>query len=174
VVARALAPWFFTAAGLLVLSGVGKLRSPGPAGGALRAAGLGVGDRTARALGAAEALVGFAGLLVPRPAVCLAVAVLYAGFAAFLVRLRRRGGVESCGCLGSRPVSPSLLHAGLDLVAATAAVLVGLSPLHGLIAFAGAEPFHGVPAVAGMIALGWVAWLTVTLAPRALGSYRPT
>src|SRR5579871_1193327 len=95
------APLVSVPAAVLVVAGVAKLRSPGAAVEALRAAGLTAGRVRARAVGAAEALAGAAVLAVPsRPTLVLA-ALLYAALTVFAVRLLRSGPVASCGCFGA-------------------------------------------------------------------------
>src|SRR5689334_16292262 len=113
---------FYLAAGLLVASGIGKLVRPQAAVAALGSAGLRGGAWTARALGSVEIVVGVLALWRPSPTTALAVSVLYLAFAAFLVRLIRRGGATTCGCVGSAEAPPSMLHVVLDLVAAVVAV----------------------------------------------------
>src|SRR5690242_10022241 len=113
---------FFVAAGLLIASGIGKILRPAPAVDALAAAGLPGGAVAARALGVVEVLAGAAALWRPSTATALVVAALYLAFALFLVRLIRRGGATTCGCVGSGEAPPSWLHVALDLAAVAVSV----------------------------------------------------
>lgn len=124
------APWL-TAAALLVVSGLAKLRRPGPARTALAAAGLAVGRGTVRAFSALELGLGGLAVLHPGRLAAAALALAYAGFGALTLVLARRRA--ACGCFGSgsqTPASPvqALLSAGL----ATVCLLAAAWPAHGL------------------------------------------
>jgi hypothetical protein len=146
-----LATPFFAAALLLAVSGWTKLWRPGSAVGALRAAGLPSSDRLARLLGAVEAAVGLGCLLAPGRELSVALAVLYLGFAGFLVALLRspdRPG--SCGCVGSTEAPPTRLHVVLDLGAALTGLAAAARPLPGLLPFAADLGLGGLPYVIGV------------------------
>jgi hypothetical protein len=168
-----LAAPFFLSAGLLVASGVAKLLRPAPAVSALRSAGIGGGKPVAGAVGLAELALG--GLALWRPGLITAgaVAALYVGFAAFLVRLLRRGGASSCGCIGSREAPPSGLHVALDLVAVAIAAAVAFWPVPGLTTVIARSPVAAVPLVVGLVAGGALLVVAVSEVPRAWSSYRP-
>ncbi|MFL5797556.1 MAG: MauE/DoxX family redox-associated membrane protein [Actinomycetota bacterium] len=168
-----LAAPFFLSAGLLIASGVGKLVRPAPAAAALRSAGLGGGRPAAGFLGLVEVVAGGMALWRPGPLTAGAVALLYAAFAAFLVRLLRSGGAAGCGCLGGRDVPASALHVALDLVAAAVAGSVAAWPVAGLGAVFAASPAAAVPLVVGLIGGGALLIVAVAEVPRAWSSYRP-
>jgi hypothetical protein len=168
-----LAAPFFIAAGLLVVSGVGKLVRPAGAASALRSAGLPGGRVVARALGLVEVAVGAAALWRPGPATAAAVVVLYLGFAAFLVRLLRLGGATSCGCVGAADAPPSRLHVALDLVAAAVAAGVAVWPVPSVPSAVAGSPLAGVPLVIGLVGAGALLAVAVVEVPRAWRSYRP-
>lgn len=112
----------------LVISGIDKLRSPRPAGQALRDAGVAVPGRwgTAAAglvLGAVEVGLGAVALLAGGPVAAAAVATLYLGFASFVLRLRSRDDTAGCGCFGASSAPPGRAHLLLDLGAAAGAVV---------------------------------------------------
>ena len=118
---------------VLVVSGIGKLADPWPATGAMRDAGLPVPFRGravgGRALGVAEIAVGLAGLAVTAWWAAASIAVVYAGFAAFVVRLRRRDEHAGCGCFGAAGTPPGRIHLALNLTATAvgiAAALIGV------------------------------------------------
>jgi hypothetical protein len=166
-------PPFLAAAGLLVVTGAAKLRSPGGVAAALAGARLPSSRGLARALGALELGVGAAALLAPR-ALAAPVALLYLAFAAFILRALTSGfPVPSCGCLGERETPPSAVHAVLDALAAACAVLVLLSPVPSTATFLGGQPWSGVP-LAALVAVGVVlASTALAHLPAALASWRP-
>ena len=161
-----LATPFFAAALLLAVSGWTKLRRPGSAVGALRAAGLPSGDRVARLLGAVEGAVGLGNLLAPGREVSAALAALYLGFAGFLVALLRsldRPG--SCGCVGANEAPPTRLHMILDLGAALTGVAAAARPLPGLLPFAADLGWGGVPFVMGVALSAYLVHLVLAYLP---------
>src|SRR5437867_2348393 len=114
---QVLAAPFFAAAGLLGVAGVAKLRQPGPASDALASAGLPHGVLSVRLLGAGELALAAVCVARPTPLAALAMAGVYAAFAAFLA-LAKAGAISlsSCGCAGERVVRPSWLHVVLNLL----------------------------------------------------------
>jgi hypothetical protein len=169
----ALAAPFYLAAGMLLAAGPAKVLRPRPAADATRAAGIPGGTPLARAVGIAEAAAGAAALLAPGPVTAGLVAGLYLAFAAFLVRLLRRGGSAGCGCAGSRETPPSWLHVALDLVAVGVAAAVAVGPLPWLGAALAASPLRGVPLAVGLLGAGLLVRTAVGEVPRAWASYRP-
>jgi hypothetical protein len=99
---------------LLVPAGVAKLTRPAPTERALRAIGWPGAPSLVRGLGAVEVIVAAAALVssvVLWPAL---VALLYAGFTAFVLRaLWRNAPLRSCGCFGATGTPPSLVHVGI-------------------------------------------------------------
>jgi hypothetical protein len=162
----------FVAAGLLVVSGLAKLREPGPASRALAGARLPSGRVAGRALGLVEVVVGAACLFVAGPWFRVATAVLYAAFAAFLVVLLRGDGSTSCGCLGTKDAPPTTLHVVLDLVAAAAATAGAVTGSPSIQAAARVMPLRGLPFLLGLATAGFLAHATVAHLPRALTAYR--
>jgi hypothetical protein len=166
-------PPFLVAAGLLVVTGAAKVRAPGGVAAALAGARLPSSRGLARALGALELGVGAAALVAPR-ALAAPVALLYLAFAAFIVRALTSGfPVASCGCLGERETPPSAVHAVLDALAATVAVLVLLAPVPSTADLLGGQPWNGVP-LAMLVAVGvLLAYAVLAHLPAALASWRP-
>ena len=169
---NAFAAPFFAAATLLVASGILKLRDPGPPSRALEAAGLPGGPSSVRLLGLAEITLGTSSIVVPHPWAATALAVTYAVFAAFLVRLRARRPDASCGCAGERELPPSLLHVAFDLVAAGSGVGLAVLREPGLPSILAGAPALAAPLVLGIGAVAVLAAAAVTLVPAAFGSYR--
>jgi hypothetical protein len=158
---------------VLVVAGVGKLRSPAAAADALRSAGLPSGVLPARLAGTGEAAVGALVLVAPsRPSLVL-MAVLYAVLAAFALRLLRADEpAASCGCFGA-DAPPSPLHAAFDAGAALVAALAAIGPPPGLPELAVRAPLPGVALVAGCCAAAYAVTLVLGRLPEAMTAYRP-
>lgn len=120
---------FHAVAGLLVLAGVAKVVRPEPAGAALRSAGIAVGGAGARLLGVIEALVGVGAIATGGRVAALAIAALYAGFAAFVVAALVRRETAPCGCFGAGDVPPGWVHLAVDVAAVGVAVAVAVRPV---------------------------------------------
>ena len=160
-------------AAVLVVAGIGKLRAPAAAAGAMRSAGLPTGAVPARLVGVVELGVGVLALAVPTRASLLALAGVYALLGWFAVRLLRRPEpVASCGCFGT-DAPPSRLHAGFNLAAAVAVGLVALHPPPGLAAQAARAPLAGIGLVAGCCACAYAVTLVLAFLPQAAGAYTP-
>jgi Methylamine utilisation protein MauE len=123
-VSAALVPAFLVAALLLCVAGTLKLRSPGPAAGALRALGLPGAFLLVRALAVGEIVLGAVCAVDPSRVCAAALAGAYCTFAGVAAALVRRRA--ACGCFGEgeEPATPSHLIASavLSAVAAAAAV----------------------------------------------------
>jgi hypothetical protein len=165
---HALLPLLLTAAGLLVASGVAKLRDPLPAASAL--AELGVPKaRSVACVGAVLELL-VAGLMVLRPTVGAPIAAaMYVAFAALLVVQLRAGITRSCGCLGSAETPPSRVHVAVDLALAGVCGACAVTP---------PAPLEALTHPAGVIvwsAAAVTAWALVAaleLLPRTLTAYK--
>ena len=113
-------------AALLVVAGAAKLAGGGrELGSALEA--LGLPRAAARPLAAVELLVGVACLLAPSTLPLIAMAMLYASFAAVTVVRLRRGDRAACGCLWGDDES-SRTQVAVDLAAAVIAAAGALAP----------------------------------------------
>jgi hypothetical protein len=164
-----LATPFFAAALLLIVSGWTKLRLPWSAVGALRAAGLPSGDRVVRLLGTVEGAVGLGCLLASGPELSVALAVLYLGFAGFLVALMRspdRPG--SCGCVGTAEAPPTNLHVVIDLGAALTGLAATARPLPGLLPFAADLGLGGIAFVIGVTLSAYLVHLVLAYQPTVI------
>jgi len=118
------APLYFLAASLLLVSGVLKLVGPRATGQAMLDAGLPGSRAVARGLGAGECAAAAFAAAAPARGGALALAIAYLAFAGFVgYVLRTHPTAGSCGCAGSKAVPPSLLHLALDLVAAVTGLL---------------------------------------------------
>ena len=108
---------------LLIASGGAKLADRAPTRGALSAAGLPSSDAFVVALALTEVAAGAAALVVRSPFAALLVAVLYLGFAVFVLHALRRGlPIQSCGCFGKVDAPPTSTHVVVTLLLAVGAV----------------------------------------------------
>ena len=162
---------FFASAGILVVSGVAKVRSPRPAAAALFAAGLPVTGWLVRMLGAGEIVLGVAAIVRPSPLVAFAVAGAYLGFAAASALFLWSPRVRSCGCLGDLEVPPSVLHVALNLAAAAFAAAAALTGVDSLPSVAAALGWGAPLLVAGSAAVADLSVAAVSLFPAAYAAY---
>jgi Methylamine utilisation protein MauE len=168
-------PILAVAAGVLVVSGVAKMRRPVAAAEAIAAVGLPGGVVAVRGLAAAEILVGLACLISPNRIAAAALALLYLALAGFVIAAwRLPEPLASCGCMGgdSDP-PPHPLHAAMDVVLAGAGVLAVAAPAAGVPELLIDAPALAVPLLAGLacgVALVRVALDTL---PVAVLAYAP-
>jgi hypothetical protein len=168
-----LAPPFFAAATLLIVSGTAKLRAPGPVRSALGAVHLPSGPSIVRGIGLFEIGIGMWCLLGPSPASALLLALLYAAFAGFIaVLMRSTNRVTSCGCVGGSDSPPSLAHIVVNAAAAATAAVVATAPPAGVLTTAARLPLGGVPFLLGTGLIAYLAHLTVIYLPDMFWSYR--
>ena len=160
----ALAPPLIVAALVLCVAGVGKLRAPAAA-----ATALGTRPWVVRALAAGELALGAACAVDPSPASAVALAVLYALFAAVAVLLMRRR--EACGCFGEDdfPVSPAHVIASELLgMLALAAAVAGPRGLGWVLGQPGPGAVALLIGIAGAV---YAVVLVYTVVPRAWGAW---
>jgi methylamine utilization protein MauE len=167
-----LATLYFAAAILLAVSGWAKLWQPGSAVRALRAAGLPSSVWIVRLLGVVEGAVGLGCLIAPGREPSAALAVLYLGFAGFLVRLLRSTDPPgSCGCVGAGEAPPTRLHVLLDLGAALSGIAVAVRPLPGFLPFAADLGLAGLPFIAGVALTAYLTHLVLAYLPAVMWSF---
>lgn len=122
---------------LLLIAGIQKIFDPTSTSGALRAAGLPSRRILVRTLGGVEVVVVAAWLVSGGRLPALAAALLYAGFAWFVVNaLVRKLPISSCGCLGSTETPPTVIHVVMNTFAVAmllSAVIFPISPMGGLV-----------------------------------------
>ncbi len=119
---------------VLVLSGAQKLVAPAAAEQAMRDARLVIAGRrgTGRLLGLVEMVAGLTGLIFADWFVAAAIAVVFAGFASFVIRLRSVDDGAGCGCFGASSTPPGTAHLltnGFAVVAAVTAAVTGFEDL---------------------------------------------
>jgi hypothetical protein len=122
----------------------------------------------------AEAGLGVVAVIVPGPVPAGLVAASYAGFAAFIVRIRATGGpLATCGCFGTPDTPATGLHAFLDAAISACAVAVAAAGHHGIIGSVLAhQPLHGVPLVLASGVSTWLAVLTMSGLPKLRAARR--
>ncbi|HZJ26153.1 MAG TPA: MauE/DoxX family redox-associated membrane protein [Acidimicrobiia bacterium] len=164
---------------LVCVAGVLDLRRPGPVVRALadvgiRATPVGVRTGAAGALVIAVVALGGPGGAIGRVAAGL-LGGLYVGFTAFVVLALARGRSRAtCGCFGGDETPPSVVHAVVDMVLATASIVVAVMPADGLPALIAGPPApgSGVALVALVGATTVLALVALTVLPRTLGLAR--
>lgn len=170
----ALAPPFFLAAGLLILSGAVKVVTPDATAQALLDAGLPGTRRRARALGMVEVVAGLWALAAPASGGAIACGALYLVFAGFLgYVLSAHPEAGSCGCAGPTPVPPSRLHLGLNVIAAAASFAYATTVAPGVSTWLASLGSAALPVPFGLVVAGWLAVIVVTVTPAAFRSWAP-
>jgi methylamine utilization protein MauE len=168
----ALLPAFLVVAALLVAAGAGKLASPEGAQAALDAAGIRAPTGAVRALGAAEVALGLVAIWSPGTVTALLVALAYAGFAAFTVRLLRvAGGKIDCGCFGVSGSEVGRLHVGLNVAAGGVAAIACVTPPPGAEWILARSPGIAIPLAIGTLGAVYAAYLAFTQLGAAWRSY---
>jgi hypothetical protein len=158
---------FLAAAALLVVSGGAKLRSVEPTRKALHGAGLPGPAWAVGILGATEVVLGTSGLLTEGRPAAAAMAVLYVGFAAFVVLARRRGGLEaSCGCFGRTDAPPGAPHLMTTVALSAVAALEAASPGPGLVTQLARSPLQAAVVVGYAALATWLVYLVLDVLPR--------
>ncbi len=106
---------------LLFASGAGKITRPQPTERSLRGVGLPSRRWFVLTIGLVEIVAGTAALVVPGPVPAIAVAIMYAAFAGFVVLVLRSDSDVGCGCFGGNDDEPpGWLHLGVVLAASVA------------------------------------------------------
>lgn len=145
----------WVAGAVLLLAGVAKLRWPTGTVGALADARLPGNAAVVRLLGATEVAAGLAILLVGGRVPAGVAALLYAGFAVFVVRQRRSAG-GSCGCFGEERTPVSGLHVAVNVLAAVGSAVAAASASRPPLAALPGEP---VALVGTLVLVATTAWL---------------
>jgi len=167
--AGAIAPLLATAAGLLVLAGLTKLRSPLTTRQALSTIGLRVGAGQIRAVAAAELAIGLWCIVSPGPAAEGCLAAAYLAFAVVMALLVRARADVGCGCFGAQSFRASKGHVALDLIAAAIGVGAAVTgPKRILSSSVDAMPI----VLLGVGCAIYLAYLLFTVAPAMWGSYQ--
>lgn len=163
---NALLPLLAIAAGLLVVAGVAKLRSPASMQEALGNLALPPRAWLARTIGAIEVGLGAATLLLPGWAATAALAGAYLLFSAVIGATRLRGQSDApCGCFGEPATGSNLGHLGLNLACAAVAGAALVSPPPHLTTLAAGEAAPALALVAGTACSVYLIHALLTLLP---------
>jgi hypothetical protein len=157
---------------LLVLgAGAAKLARPAAVVDALWQARL-PGRRTVakpamvNALAVVEIGVGAWAVAFGSVAAAAALAVLYAGFAAFAWRLLAvRGPDASCGCFGATNSPVSRIHVAFTVVATVLCALAAVWPVGTVVSVLREQPAWGVPFAVLTLLAAWVSEVLLTALP---------
>jgi uncharacterized membrane protein YphA (DoxX/SURF4 family) len=168
-VAQALTAPIVLAAVVLCVAGVAKLRSPGPATRAVETLGLPAKPALVRALAIVELTIGIWCAIDGSEPAALAVACLYAAFAAAAVLLSRRH--SACGCFGAEELRASLWHAVLSATLGAAALAGALTGAHGLQWILDRPAFEATTILVGTAGAAYATVLAYTLLPQAWTSW---
>ena len=170
----AIAPPFFLAASLLLVSGAVKVARPRATAQAMLDVGLPGSTAVARGLGALEVGAAAWAILAPAAGGAIALAIAYLGFATFLgYVLRTHPDAGSCGCAGAKAVPPSLLHLSLDVVAVGVGLVAAFERGPALEAWIASLGPGAVLVLGGLALAGWLAVIAVTEAPRSWRTWSP-
>ncbi len=161
----ALAGPYFMFATLLVVSGLPKLTNPVSTARALEGIGLPPRRWLGQAVGVAEIVVGLSAIAIGGRIPAIAVALLYSGFAIFIVVAMRSSSVKSCGCFGSEDTPPSPLHFFIDIAAAGFAAALIFNPVGDVISVMGATPWAGVPLLLLVLLGAWLSLMVLAVLP---------
>jgi len=163
---------FFMFATLLVVSGVPKLTDPVSTTRALESIGLPPRRNLGRAVGVIEIIVGAGVIAIGGPLIAAAFAVLYAGFAGFIVLALRSSKVKSCGCFGSDDTPPSLLHLVIDVGAAAVGAVLVFQPVGHIVEVMGETPWAGFPFLFLVLIGTWLALIVLAILPALFAELR--
>jgi hypothetical protein len=161
---------FTSAALLLAIAGVQKLRAPHALSRALRVARLPHRPGAVRLFAFIEIAVAVAAITIHQRVVAIVVAALYAAFAAFVVWALSRGlAIESCGCFGRVDTKPSPAHVMLNAFATVIAVLVAVDDVEPVRLLIADDAARGlvvlfVAAALAALAAAWLRGPSVTVA----------
>jgi hypothetical protein len=166
----ALAPPLIVASLLLCVAGALKLRSPVGAVGALAALGLPARAWIVRAVAVFEIALGAVCAVDPSRVAVVALAGVYALFAAVAAILMRRR--VACGCFGENDFPASSGHwIASGLLASLALAAAALGPPHGLGWLLSRSTATGAIALVGIAGALYAVVVVYTVVPRAWGAW---
>jgi hypothetical protein len=168
-VSAALTPLYATAAIVLAVAGLAKLRAPAGAAAALRTLGVRVGSVLVRAVAAAELLVAALCLLRPSTVSAVLLAVVYAGFAGISALLARSN--SSCGCFGESDAPASVVQSILSAAIAILMLAAAFAGPHGIGWLFGRAPASAVVLGVGIAGCAYAIVLAYRELPQAWSAW---
>jgi hypothetical protein len=163
-VSEALVPPFLIAALVLCVAGLSKLRAPARAAAALHTPAPAV-----RALALGDVALGVACVVHPTRALAVALAALYALFAAVAVKLRRDR--VACGCFGDSDLPVSQAHVLASELLAIVVAAAAFALPRGLPWVAGQSALTAGVLAVGIASASYATVLVYTAVPRAWGAW---
>ena len=168
-----------SAALLLAVSGLAKLRAPGPAAAML--AGVLPGRRLSRrileplvrAIALGEVAVGAAVLAAGGRLLALLLAACYLAFTVVALRLVASPGRTACGCFGRSDSTVGLPHVVLDLVGLGVAVASAVHPSGPLGGLTGHSALVASVGCAQAALLAWLGYLSISALPALAAARHP-
>src|SRR5437763_9668124 len=129
-----LTPAFFVICALLAIAGGQKMLAPQSTVESLALIRIAAPSFAVRALGATEVALGVVAAVWPTMVTGALVAVLYAGFCAFVLLLlvRNPGQAVDCGCFGGAEHAVERLHLALNGLACAVAAAGAAIGVHGI------------------------------------------
>lgn len=164
---------FAVIAGVLAVGGAFKLVQPEPTRAMFASLGLPGSSLLARLSGLVEVALGVAAFLFGGIVLEVAVAVVFAVFAATTLRLIQLGdAASSCGCFGRLSSRPTAIHVVINLLAAAIAVVAAIVDAPGFIDARPDLTAAGIPYLF-LVALGtWLVIAALTVLPDTLVAAR--
>lgn len=170
-----LAPLFAAVGGLLALAGAAKVRAQAHGAAPYPAPGSALGIPGTRVVAALEFALGAAAIAVPGRLVATVVAVAFAAFAAYTVRLIVAAEAQAdCGCFGQAGEPAGIGHATLDLGCAAIAIAAVFDPPRALSSLVREAPLTGGVLVVGVVAAVYATYLAYTALPSAWRAFEGT
>ena len=112
-------------------------------------------------------------MLEPSSATAITLAIAYACFCLFLLRLIRNGNRElDCGCFGGSGAQATPAHVALNATALAVCAAAAISPPASVTSLVEEGSFTGLTAAVGIVACVYAAYLAFTAWPKAWGAYQ--
>ena len=165
--------WSQLCGAVLIISGGTKLVDPDPTAGAMSTARLPASRVIVYSLAIWEIAAGAVATVIGGRLGGTVIFVTYAGFTLFIVHaLRNKLPIQSCGCFGRADTPPSVLHLGVNVVAALAGAWLMVRGGVDLITTMQDQPLLGLPYLAFLGVGVYAIVLILTELPAVLGPPR--
>lgn len=162
---------------LLLVAGLAKLRTPGPAAQMIvtvwpRLRPLRRARFAARVVGVAEIGASVATLVTGARAAIVLLMICYAGVTAVAVRLAAGSERAACGCFGAADGAVGAPHLIVDAAAVAVTLWAAVRPPGGIPALFEEGALHGVTLTAQVVVLTGLAYLSLTALPALIAARR--